>query len=136
MTNKELKEKYLKLYIIVVEEIRDDLGSSMYKDVERIANDTMTSNLFYRGNNYVGDILDNEIISLGEFIALEIAVLLINTVGIDKLISEDSDLRIRIEDFYQRHLRFYTRKFTSKYGLPEIKNITNNLGTIKLVELK
>ena len=127
MTEREIKEEYSKLFVLVMEDAADESGNLGYKNAQKVAEGKI---YFDVGGKFI-DILDADIVSLGEYIMCLIAGLLTEVLGPSILEEESSDkIKLRIEDLYSRYLLKPTRLFTQKYGLAKIPNILGESGYI------
>lgn len=130
MTNNEAKQKYLPLFLIAMGEaaIESGIEEYKYKDVEEIIHDGKIVN-FSRQK----EILEDEEAPFETFVFLLIVRLIIRLNGYDpEKFTKITNLKERVEDIFQRYLFRPTYKFTSKYGLPTIKEICNKNIEIKM----
>lgn len=119
MTNSEAKQKYLQLFILIMEDAATESGISEYREVEDLFSEGKIINATKQKEIFEDDSVPFEI-----FILLLIIRVIIRLNDDDpEKFGKIDNLDERVEDIFQRYLIIPTHKFTSKYGLPTVKKI-------------
>lgn len=134
MTNNEAKQKYLQLFILIMEEAAVESGIEEYREVDSIFKD---NNLKIINASRQKEIFEDDAVPFEVFVFLLILRVIIRLCGDDsEKFGKITNLRERVEDIFQRYLFKPTYGFTSKYGLPTIKEIWNKDIKVKLMLTK
>lgn len=114
LTTEELFREYVKLFKLLVETAGYTVKNKSYLEVERI--------LQKQEKNIKATIEDD--IPFTPFVATLIFYIILDIHGADRLEGEKTEeVKNLIDDFWERYLKRPTRKFTSKYGLPEVRDL-------------
>lgn len=115
MTYKEVANKYIDLFILVMETAGDVTNNQSYKNIENIINKS-------RGelNRAIEDEID-----FGMFIVILITAVLLDVHKIEDLYEKDEDeMYSLISDMWERYLKKPTRKFLTQNGMKLIDELT------------
>lgn len=113
MEFKDIIEKYIKIFIMVLQVASDRTGNSVYKDVESII-----------GNSFLVKKSIEEERPIPEIITYMISCIITRVHGNDVYGVEGQDhLNRMIEDLYIRYLKGPTNAFLKKNGLPVINSL-------------
>lgn len=115
LTTEELFREYVKLFKLLVETAGYTVKNKSYLEVERI--------LQKQEKNIKATIEDD--IPFTPFVATLIFYTILDIHGADRLegVEKTEEVKNLIDDFWERYLKRPTRKFTSKYGLPEVRDL-------------
>lgn len=116
LTTEELFREYVKLFKLLVETAGyNTVKNKSYLEVERI--------LQKQEKNIKATIEDD--IPFTPFVATLIFYVILDIHGADRLegVEKTEEVKNLIDDFWERYLKRPTRKFTSKYGLPEVRDL-------------
>ena len=115
LTTEELFREYVKLFKLLVETAGYTVKNKSYPEVERI--------LQKQEKNIKATIEDD--IPFTSFVATLIFYVILDIHGADRLegVEKTEEVKNLIDDFWERYLKRPTRKFTSKYGLPEVRDL-------------
>lgn len=115
LTTEELFREYVKLFKLLVETAGYTVKNKSYLEVERI--------LQKQEKNIKATIEDD--IHFTPFVATLIFYIILDIHGADRLegVEKTEEVKNLIDDFWERYLKRPTRKFTSKYGLPEVRDL-------------
>lgn len=115
LTTEELFREYVKLFKLLVETAGYTVKNKSYLEVERI--------LQKQEKNIKATIEDD--IPFTPFVATLIFYVILDIHGADRLegVEKTEEVKNLIDDFWERYLKRPTRKFTSKYGLPEVRDL-------------
>jgi hypothetical protein len=115
LTTEELFREYVKLFKLLVETAGYTVKNKSYLEVERI--------LQKQEKNIKATIEDD--IPFTPFVATLIFYIILDIHGADRLegVEKTEEVKNLIDDFWERYLKRPTRKFTSKYGLPEVRDL-------------
>ena len=115
LTTEELFREYVKLFKLLVETAGYTVKNKSYSEVERI--------LQKQEKNIKATIEDD--IPFTPFVATLIFYVILDIHGADRLegVEKTEEVKNLIDDFWERYLKRPTRKFTSKYGLPEVRDL-------------
>lgn len=131
MTNNEAKQKYLQLFVMIMEDAAEESGIPEYRELDTVFGE---NNLKIINASRQKEIFEDDAVPFEIFILLLIIRVVIRLVGDDpEKFGKITNLEERVEDIFQRYLLVPTHKFTSKYGLPTIKKIWNKEVEIKLL---
>ena len=115
MTYKEVADKYIDLFILVIETAGDVTNNQSYKNIENIINKS-------RGelNRAIEDEID-----FGMFIVILITAVLLDVHKIEDLYEKDEDeMYALISDMWERYLKKPTRKFLTQNGMKLLDKLT------------
>ena len=99
MTLEEIKHLYKDIFALTVDEI--------VKDFNKVVDDYKADDLLFKDE-----------LNFESFVGLLVTLAIIKIHGPEKLSKIDEDaMSDLINDFYERHLKRITKKFTSKYGI-------------------
>lgn len=115
LTTEELFREYVKLFKLLVETAGYTVKNKSYLEVERI--------LQKQEKNIKATIEDD--IPFTPFVATLVFYIILDIHGADRLegVEKTEEVKNLIDDFWERYLKRPTRKFTSKYGLPEVRDL-------------
>lgn len=115
LTTEELFREYVKLFKLLVETAGYTVKNKSYLEVERI--------LQKQEKNIKATIEDDT--PFTPFVATLIFYIILDIHGADRLegVEKTEEVKNLIDDFWERYLKRPTRKFTSKYGLPEVRDL-------------
>jgi len=115
LTTEELFREYVKLFKLLVETAGYTVKNKSYLEVERI--------LQKQEKNIKATIEDD--IPFTPFVATLIFYIILDIHGADRLegVEKTEEVKNLIDDFWKIYLKRPTRKFTSKYGLPEVRDL-------------
>lgn len=115
LTTEELFREYVKLFKLLVETAGYTVKNKSYLEVERI--------LQKQEKNIKATIEDD--IPFTPFVATLIFYIILDIHGADRLegVEKTEEVKNLIDDFWEKYLKRPTRKFTSKYGLPEVRDL-------------
>lgn len=115
LTTEELFREYVKLFKLLVETAGYTVKNKSYLEVERI--------LQKQEKNIKATIEDD--IPFTPFVATLIFYIILDIHGADRLegVEKTEEVKNLTDDFWERYLKRPTRKFTSKYGLPEVRDL-------------
>lgn len=115
LITEELFREYVKLFKLLVETAGYTVKNKSYLEVERI--------LQKQEKNIKATIEDD--IPFTPFVATLIFYIILDIHGADRLegVEKTEEVKNLIDDFWERYLKRPTRKFTSKYGLPEVRDL-------------
>lgn len=124
MTYEELVREYIKLFILVLETVGQDIGNKVYQNV---------SNLLKENESEIKRMIDEE---LPFFIIVALLEVLIITKlhESDDLVEEENLLQGLTNDMWNRYLKTASNKFFRKHGLPVINDIDEK-GYVKLLKI-
>ena len=115
MTTKELCNKWYDMFVLIMETEGEKSGSIVYQEIEKRTRKQVEFNLDKQ-----------ESLVFDEFISFCIAFTVLETriddeSRMEKLMNDGEYFSSLVNDLWNRYLRKATRKFTSKYGIPQVK---------------
>lgn len=124
MTTKEIFDKYLILFKIVVSEAGNTTNNDVYKNVY---------NIFEEHNEAINSAIEREIpFNLFVTLCISIVVYSINAETMSNDVEKANSL---INDFWIRYIKKPTKSFTSKYGLETMNELDYNVLVVKREKL-
>ena len=117
MTVQEILDKYLDLFVLVMETAGEKTDNKYYKDVKRIIKDN---------KSILDDMIEKTPVIPFELVVVMCIAFLVEEIhGTERLIESDYDeLDNYINSMWDLYLKKPTRHFTSKYGLEPIDKLT------------
>lgn len=117
LTTEELFREYVKLFKLLVETAGYTVKNKSYLEVERIL-------LLQKQEKNIKATIEDDI-PFTPFVATLIFYIILDIHGADRLegVEKTEEVKNLIDDFWERYLKRPTRKFTSKYGLPEVRDL-------------
>jgi len=116
MTYKEIAEKYIDLFVLIIETAGDVTNNQSYKNIEHIVEKSRK------------EVLDKAIedeVDFGMFIVLLITAALMDIHSLEDLSNKDEDeMYVLISDMWDRYLKKPTRKFLTQNGMKLIDELT------------
>lgn len=115
LTTEELFREYVKLFKLLVETAGYTVKNKSYLEVERI---------LQKQEKNIKATIETDI-PFTPFVATLIFYIILDIHGADRLegVEKTEEVKNLIDDFWERYLKRPTRKFTSKYGLPEVRDL-------------
>lgn len=114
MTYKEIADKYVDLFILIIETAGDVTNNQSYKNIEKIID---------KSKEEINQAIENEV-EFGIFIVLLITAVLIDIHNIEKLYEKNEDEMYElINDMWTRYLKKPTRKFLAQNGMKLIDEL-------------
>ena len=115
MTTKELCNKWYDMFVLIMETEGEKSGNIVYQEIEKRTRKQVEFNLDKQ-----------ESLVFDEFISFCIAFTVLETriddeSRMEKLMNDGEYFSSLVNDLWNRYLRKATRKFTSKYGIPQVK---------------
>lgn len=115
MTYKEIAEKYIDLFVLVIETARDVTNNQSYKNIEHTLK---------KSKKELDRAIEDEI-DFGMFIVLLITTTLMDIHDLEDLSNKDEDEMYElISDMWERYLKKPTRKFLTQNGMKLIDELT------------
>ena len=125
MTFEELVSEYIKLFILIIETVGQDIGNKIYQNVSNILKEDDSIKA-------IQSLIDNEVPFFIVVSTLEAIVLC--KLHNSKDLYENNILQGLVGDMWERYLKLPSNKFFRKNGLPTIDRIDEN-GIIMLKKL-
>lgn len=116
MTYEELVREYIKLFILIMETVGQDIGNKVYREVKSIIDED--------GN--LKNIIDQE---PPFYVIVGVLILsLVCKIHDPKDLEENPGLlQSLLEDMWERYLKVPSNKFFRKQGLPTVNTINENV---------
>lgn len=116
MTYKEIAEKYIDLFVLIIETAGDVTNNQSYKNIEHIVE---------KSRKGVLDKAIEDEVDFGMFIVLLITAALMDIHPLEDLSNKDEDeMYVLISDMWDRYLKKPTRKFLTQNGMKLIDELT------------
>lgn len=116
MTYREIAEKYIDLFVLIIETAGDVTNNQSYKNIEHIVEKSRK------------EVLDKAIedeVDFGMFIVLLITAALMDIHSLEDLSNKNEDeMYVLISDMWDRYLKKPTRKFLTQNGMKLIDELT------------
>jgi hypothetical protein len=124
LTTEELFREYIKLFKLIVETAGYTVNNKSYLEVEKILE---------KEEKNIKLTIEQDI-PFTPFVATLIFYVILDIHGIENLEGDEKIDKIKelIDDFWERYLKRPTRKFTSKYGLPNVGDLQTYIACIKI----
>lgn len=114
MTYKEIADKYIDLFILVIETAGDLTNNQSYKNIE---------NIVKKSKKELDRAIEDEV-DFGMFIVILITSALLDIHSLEDLSNKDADeMYILISDMWNRYLKKPTRKFLAQNGMKLIDEL-------------
>lgn len=124
MTVQEILDKYLDLFVLIMESAGEKTDNEYYKNVKQILDNH---------KSVVDDMIEKTpIIPFELVVVMYISFLVEEIHGADRLAnSDDEEIDNYINSMWNLYLKKPTRRFTAKYGLEPIDDLTIHYRIIK-----
>lgn len=114
MTYREIAEKYIDLFVLIIETAGDTTNNQSYKNIEHILK---------KSKKELDRAIDDEI-DFGMFIVILITTTLMDIHDLENLANKDEDeMYVLISDMWERYLKKPTRKFLIQNGMKLIDEL-------------
>lgn len=114
MTYREIAEKYIDLFVLVMETAGDMTNNQSYKNIEKTLKNSYSE---------INKAIDDEV-DFGMFIVILITAALLDIHKIEDLYEKDEDeMYDLISDMWNRYLKKPTRKFLAQNGMKLIDEL-------------
>ena len=126
MTFEELVREYVKLFILIIETVGQDVGNKIYQNVSNILKEDDSEKA-------IQSLIDNEVPFFVVVSTLE-TIVLCKLHNSKDLYENNNILQGLVGDMWERYLKLPSNRFFRKNGLPTINRIDEN-GIIMLKKL-